>query len=266
MASSGGASDPSLLEQALNYDEATMAQVERIQKEIAESAPLVGEREDLTCLEAEYAKEDSIYQAKIQNLRSRYSQLRRTRGDGNCFFRAFAFGYMESLLHDKSDLSRFRDAVNKQKSDLLALGYPTFTLDDFHDNFMETLEEVANPATTIQSLTEKFRDQGCSDYVVCYLRILTSGHLQTNSQFFQAFVEGGKTMKEYCSQEVEPMYHECDHMHITALTAALGVPVRVEYMDRGEGGVVNHHDFPEEGSQPVIHILYRPSHYDILYR
>ena len=62
------------------------------------------------------------------------------------------------------------------------------------------------------------------------------------------------------------MYHECDHMHITALTAALGVPVRVEYMDRGEGGVVNHHDFAEEGSQPVIHILYRPSHYDILYR
>ena len=34
--------------------------------QIAESAPLVGEREDLTCLEAEYAKEDTVYQAKIQ--------------------------------------------------------------------------------------------------------------------------------------------------------------------------------------------------------
>ena len=41
-----------------------------------------------------------------------------------------------------------------------------------------------------------------SDYVVCYLRILTSGHLQTHSQFFQEFVEGGKTMKEYCSQVI----------------------------------------------------------------
>ena len=60
------------------------------------------------------------------------------------------------------------------------------------------------------------------------------------------------------------MYHESDHMHITALTEAVGVPVRVEYMDRGEGGVVNHHDFPE-GSQPVIHLLYRPGHYDLLY-
>ena len=60
------------------------------------------------------------------------------------------------------------------------------------------------------------------------------------------------------------MYHESDHMHITALTTALDVPVRVEYMDRGEGGKVNHHDFPD-GSMPSIHVLYRPGHYDLLY-
>lgn len=66
------------------------------------------------------------------------------------------------------------------------------------------------------------------------------------------------------SQEVEPMYRESDHLHISALTAALGVGVRVQYMDRGEGGRVNHHDFPE-GDNPRIHMLYRPGHYDILY-
>ena len=60
------------------------------------------------------------------------------------------------------------------------------------------------------------------------------------------------------------MYRESDHLHISALTAAMGVNVRVQYMDRGEGGKVNHHDFPE-GAEPRIHILYRPGHYDILY-
>ncbi len=65
-------------------------------------------------------------------------------------------------------------------------------------------------------------------------------------------------------QEVDPMYRESDHIHIGALTAALGVGVRVEYMDRGNGGEVNHHDFPE-GSPPFVHLLYRPGHYDILY-
>ena len=61
------------------------------------------------------------------------------------------------------------------------------------------------------------------------------------------------------------MYRESDHIHISALTAALGVSVRVEYMDRGKGGQVNHHDFPEDTVAPFIHLLYRPGHYDILY-
>lgn len=66
-------------------------------------------------------------------------------------------------------------------------------------------------------------------------------------------------------QEVEPMYRECDHLHIVALTSALGVGVRVMYLDRGEGATVLSHDFPED-KDPIIHLLYRPGHYDILYK
>lgn len=61
------------------------------------------------------------------------------------------------------------------------------------------------------------------------------------------------------------MYKEADHIHISALTGALGVPVGVVYMDRGEGSEVNEHVFPE-GSDPMIYLLYRPGHYDILYK
>lgn len=39
-----------------------------------------------------------------------------------------------------------------------------------------------------------------SDYIVCYVRILTSGYLQSNAEFYAAFIEGARTMKEYCSQ------------------------------------------------------------------
>lgn len=69
-----------------------------------------------------------------------------------------------------------------------------------------------------------------------------------------------------CSaQEVEPMSKESDHIHIIALAQALNVSILVEYMDRGEGGTVNHHVFPE-GGDPRIFLLYRPGHYDILYK
>lgn len=70
--------------------------------------------------------------------------------------------------------------------------------------------------------------------------------------------------KYFVLQEVEPMGKESDHIHIIALTSSLGIPVRVEYMDRGGSSACNHHDFPE-ASQPMITLLYRPGHYDILY-
>lgn len=60
------------------------------------------------------------------------------------------------------------------------------------------------------------------------------------------------------------MYKESDHIHIIAMSSALGTGVRVRYMDRGAGTEVTAHDFPE-GAIPSVHLLYRPGHYDILY-
>jgi ubiquitin thioesterase protein OTUB1 len=83
---------------------------------------------------------------------------------------------------------------------------------------------------------------------------------------------------------VELMGEESDHVHIIALSDALGVPIRVMYLDRSScdsGNLsVNHHDFiPAPNSlegdaaapsttaaeKPYITLLYRPGHYDILY-
>ena len=61
------------------------------------------------------------------------------------------------------------------------------------------------------------------------------------------------------------MYREADHIHITSLTNALGVCVTVCYMDRTDGGHVNDHKFPEDGT-PQVNLLYRPGHYDVLYK
>ena len=61
------------------------------------------------------------------------------------------------------------------------------------------------------------------------------------------------------------MAKESDHIHITALTNASGICVRVVYMDRGGSAIVNDHDFPEDGSAPKMYLLYSPGHYNILY-
>ncbi|XP_070578302.1 ubiquitin thioesterase OTUB1-like [Ptychodera flava] len=243
-------------------DEAILAQQDRIEKEIAECTELIGDKEDLCLLKKEYSDEDQVYQQKLRDLMSRYSHIRKTRGDGNCFYRGFGYGYLECLLSDEVERKRFTDIAAQSKENLVALGFPSFTIEDFHDTFMDVIEKV--DSMSVPELLDTFRDQGLSDYLVVYLRLLTSGQLQKETEFFENFVEGGLSVKDFCNREVEPMGKESDHIHIIALTKALGVGVRVEYMDRVEGGKINHHDFPE-GCDPQVTFLYRPGHYDILY-
>ncbi len=154
----------------------------------------------------------------------------------------------------------------------------------FMFKFIEELEKLAD-TTNIQVVEQIFNDSGISDYIVVFLRLLVSCHLQMNADFFNCFIEGHMSIKDFCShvsstqpeyrmslfllnewllKEVEPMYRESDHIHIIALTSAINVPVCIVYLDRGNQDKVTEHNFPEE-SKPFMFILYRPGHYDIIY-
>ncbi|XP_049526538.1 ubiquitin thioesterase OTUB1 [Dermacentor silvarum] len=247
----------------INHDEAILAQEKEIEREIAERIPLVDTKQDLSILEKEYALDDEVYQQKVKDLRSKYQSIRKTRPDGNCFFRAFSFAYLESLLSDQQEYTRFKQLAENSKEVLVSLGFQRFTIEDFHDTFMDVLKRIENNIT-LDDLLKIFNDQGYSDYIVVYMRLLTSGQLQKEASFFASFIDGQRTVQEFCKQAMEPMYKESDHIHVISLTRNLGVGVRIQYMDRGIGGKVNTHDFPED-REPRIHLLYRPGHYDILY-
>ena len=193
--------------------------------------------------------------------------MRRTRPDGNCFYRAFGYAYLESLLNDELELNRFSAILEERKNDLIALGFPAFTVEDFYDQFVGVVERISSKDISNQTdlANQVFNDEPLSNYLVVLLRLVTSGYLQKNEEFYMNFIEGHATVREFCSQEVEPMYRESDHIHIISLTSALDVSVRINYLDRGGvGEKVSIHDFPE-GTQPRIHLLYRPGHYDIVY-
>ena len=68
-----------------------------------------------------------------KELIKKYKYLRRTRGDGNCFYRAFGFGYLEENLTNKKELDRFRQLTYDLKDKLVKLGYPDFTVEDVND-------------------------------------------------------------------------------------------------------------------------------------
>ncbi|KAI5633854.1 peptidase c65 otubain domain-containing protein [Phthorimaea operculella] len=254
-ASSSSGCAGNLVDNSINQDELIMKQQREIEKEISESIPLVGDLEELASLEKEY-NEDPVYLLKVKDLSSKYKNIRRTRPDGNCFFRAFSYAYLEHLLTNKAEYDKFYE-IAKNSKDILFMEVVS-RVGEQANGKPETLDEVRT------ELHDKFNKQGYSDYIVVYLRLITSGQLQTEHEFYQNFIEGPRTVTEFCRQEVEPMYKESDHIHIIALSNALNVGVRVKYMDRGEGREVIAHDFPE-GTAPLVHLLYRPGHYDILY-
>lgn len=66
-------------------------------------------------------------------MEEKYSYLRRTRPDGNCFFRAFAYSYLEYLIKDKNEYELFLDRATKSKDKLVQLGFPQFTIEDFYE-------------------------------------------------------------------------------------------------------------------------------------
>lgn len=89
-----------------NRDEQIRAQMDQIDAEIAEQQSLVGQLLPIDSLISEYLTSDTIYQVKIKDLNSKYKFLRKTRGDGNCFFRAFVFNYLEKLLNNKKEIDK----------------------------------------------------------------------------------------------------------------------------------------------------------------
>ncbi|XP_045814397.1 OVARIAN TUMOR DOMAIN-containing deubiquitinating enzyme 1 [Trifolium pratense] len=269
-------------------DDDVMQQQFSIQDDEAKKFPFVGDKEPLSSLAAEYQSGSPILLEKIKVLDQQYAAIRRTRGDGNCFFRGFMFSYLEHVLEaqDSAEIDRIKANVERSRNALQTLGYPELTFEDFFTLFLEQLEDVIQGkeiSISPEELVLRSRDQSVSDYVVMFFRFVTSAEIQKRSEFFEPFIMGlsNTTVEQFCKSAVEPMGEESDHVHITAISDALGIPIRVVYLDRSScdtGGVsVNHHDFiPAAGdlpsargssdkNNPFITLLYRPGHYDILY-
>ncbi|CAB4039537.1 Ubiquitin thioesterase OTUB1 [Paramuricea clavata] len=64
---------------------------------------------------------------------------------------------------------------------------------------MELIDRVGEKIS-VDELLAVFQDEGMCNYIVVYLRLLTSAQLQKKEEFFENFLEGGQTMKDFCSQ------------------------------------------------------------------
>ncbi|KAM9842458.1 ubiquitin thioesterase OTUB2-like [Aulostomus maculatus] len=219
-----------------------------------EAGSLVSHQEDISCVFPELTPA-----AKYKDLTSQFCSVRKVRGDGNCFYRAFCFAHLESILHNTRALQRFKDKIIQSSRDFTSAGFDESSF-KHHLNTVVGVIERCQADEQEEMLLRLFNEQVTSDSVVQYLRLLTSAHLQNHTDDFCNFVEA-PNLQVYCHQEVEAMAMECDHVDILALTQALDICIHIVSM---EGQELVHHIIPG-GADPSLHLLYQTSHYNILY-
>lgn len=244
--------------------------------------PLVGDKITSHAITEQYAKADSVYVEKTIALPQTYSHYRPIQGDGNCGWRAIGFGYFETLILTATpakiaaEIARLTELEQYIEN---VGGFQRFLWEDMAENTMHILADIqanlANPDAALASLQASFNDGEVSDHVIYYLRLMAASYLRGNVDNYEPFIGG--SAKAYSVGTIEPANREIEHIGIILLVEVLLRPadfmLEVVYLDRTPMSKANTYRFPEEHNRrteselgPTIHLLYRPDHYDILYR
>ncbi|RUS31552.1 hypothetical protein BC938DRAFT_477568 [Jimgerdemannia flammicorona] len=185
---------------------------------------------------------------------------------GNCFYRAFAFAWFESLLLDTNPatFSRALDTLQSTPELLLTAGFQVLAYEDFYDVTLEQFRQIPNRRQYPDDLLATFQSDEVSNAIVMHFRFVTSAYLKNHAAEYEPFLLVEMiSIDEFCSMQVEAFGRESDQYQIIALTKALGIPVEVAYLGGAEGESVNFHEFwPDEadkarGVRP-LKLIYRP--------
>lgn len=226
--------------------------------------PLVGERAGLESLYPEYSGNVN-FMRKLDDARKKYGAIRRIRGDGSCFYRAYLFAIAERMLVDTSLAESFLKRMEESIDFLVGAGYERFLVEDFYDPLVEVLQWIVTDKPSEAQLLAKFQDEELADHLPYYLRLLTAAYMKTNADTFTPLLVDQPSLEAYCRAEIEVPASECDSPQIMALSSVLHVPLRVGYLDQSAGGMHCHDFAMGTAAAPLVHLLYRPGHFDILY-
>lgn len=136
--------------------------------------------------------ENNKFEKCFTDLAQRYSQIRRLRRDGNCFYRAFLFQLFEFFIQSKGkEYKAFIETVKNSKDDLVKEGgYDLIVIEDFYDVFVEQLEklgkiDVKDAAAHCLKVLGNHEE---ANYIIMYTRFMCATHLKKNAIMFEDFV------------------------------------------------------------------------------
>ncbi|KAG8762561.1 hypothetical protein FRC11_008804 [Ceratobasidium sp. 423] len=255
------------------------------------SPPLITRIDRLSELKEDYrnpgSERSTIIRRKINYLRFElgYTGLRRARGDGNCFYRSFAFSYLEQIIFAEDRAVAVVSALDylEVAQNLLEAAMPDNKFSKQMHLFMRDLiRNIELGKTDQRRLLKTFQDPRDSDDIVAYVRLLASAYIRLTPEMHASVFhpdDPGVVISpiDFCVYFVEEMNQDADHLQISALSRTLNVAVHIYRLDEKIDGIApNDQDIPAHCTrftptdaptltEPVA-LLFRPGHYDILER
>jgi len=242
--------------------------------------PLMDALSPMSALRSEYENGSAIFLKQIDWLIANgYDSIRRTRGDGDCFYRSLGFAYVESLLRSTDrefSVAGSSSLLSSINETLHSAGIEKLVYEDFYEEFSFLIENIIKPNSqgmtlTVDRLLDAFQNPEVSNSAVIYLRFLTSAQIRLNRESYEGFLVHPDTrdimdVDSYCANVVQAMGKEADNVEIEALSRALQLNIDVAYVNGvREDGMTDFIKFRYGSSEaPPLTLLYRPGHYDIL--
>jgi ubiquitin thioesterase protein OTUB1 len=173
------------------------------------------------------------------------------------------------------------------RSLLDAANFDRIAYEDFFDDTFFLIKEFCEKAPVMKAsgmipsdwLAENWRaSEVNSNSVMLTLRMVLSAYLQLNFEEYLPFLydfessglSGKQLMESYCRRHVESFGVESDQIHIMAMTKVMGCQIEIAYLDAGESSENLLMSFGEGagfwGEGRAATLLYRPGHYDLIYR
>jgi ubiquitin thioesterase protein OTUB1 len=199
---------------------------------------------------------------------------------------AAGFSYFETLvrLRSRAQLEEELARMISLNNYLIQVGkFEEWVFEDMVSETTTLLKDLAelvqtSPREAEELLRTRFNDSEVSNQIIYHFRLLASSWLKGNAASYVGFIPDGLGITGYIQTWIEPVNQEIDHLGMTLLIDVLlkpiGFAVEIVYLDRSQGSQANSHVFQSEDANgvpinpggPMIHLLYRPSHYDILYK
>lgn len=239
-----------------------------LRSEEAAQGPLVSPLLPLAILHDEFPHSNFALKLDLLSSQHNFVEVRKCRRDGNCFYRAVAFDLIEKFKTDPE--GSILNYQSDWKDQLKAARYEPTIFEDFSDAFWSYLESK-NLDISLQEVWES--DEYTSNMAIMLLRLLTSAHIRSNPDDYLAFIElapqDGNSIEKWCERSVDSVGVDADQVQLIALAKSLQIQIVVANLGSGmetDDLQVTEFDFRNSNEGHVVYLLYRPGHYDLLYK